>query len=107
MRCEQRLMGLLAPILATALMALAGCTDDGFSDLDAFMAEKRAKPGGKIEPIPTFKAYDPFAYSATTLRGPLIARLIFASWRHCQRKPLRPDNNRAKEYLERFTLIRF
>lgn len=105
MRCEQRSMRLLAPILAAALMALAGCTDDGFSDLDAFMAEKRAKPGGKIEPIPTFKAYEPFAYSATTLRGPFdrpvdIRKLAALS----AKAALRPDNNRTKEYLERFTL---
>ena len=39
MRCEQRSMRLLAPILAAALMALAGCTDDGFSDLDAHGGE--------------------------------------------------------------------
>ena len=32
--------------------ALWGCTDSDMSDLDAFMAEKRARPGGVIEPIP-------------------------------------------------------
>ena len=49
---------------------LAGCSGRDFSDLDAFMAEKRARPGGIIAPIPTFKAYEAFAYSATTLRSP-------------------------------------
>jgi type IV pilus assembly protein PilP len=34
------------------------------------MAEKRARPGGIIAPIPTFKAYEAFAYSATRLRSP-------------------------------------
>ena len=34
------------------------------------MAEKRARPGGIIAPIPTFKAYEAFGYSATTLRSP-------------------------------------
>ena len=84
---------------------LASCGDGGFSDLDAFMAEKRARPGGVIEPIPTFKAYEAFAYAATTLRSPFdrpvdIRQLASLGTRIA----LRPDNNRPKEYLERFTL---
>jgi type IV pilus assembly protein PilP len=47
-----------------------GCSHRDFSDLDQFMAEKRARPGGIIAPIPTFKAYEAFAYSATRLRSP-------------------------------------
>ena len=42
-------------------VCLGGCADRGFDDLDAFMADKRARPGGVIEPIPTFKPYEPFA----------------------------------------------
>ena len=48
---------------------LTGCSGEDFSDLDAFMEEKRSRPGGIIAPIPTFKAYEAFAYSATTLRS--------------------------------------
>ena len=51
-------------------VALSACGGRDFADLDAFMAEKRARPGGIIAPIPTFKAYEAFAYSATTLRSP-------------------------------------
>ena len=53
-------------------VALAACGSRDFADLDAFMAEKLARPGGIIAPIPTFKAYEAFAYSATTLRLSLI-----------------------------------
>ena len=56
--------------LLVLLPWLVSCGDSGFSDLDVFMAEKRARPGGVIEPIPTFKAYEAFAYAATTLRSP-------------------------------------
>jgi len=94
-------------LLCLLLMApgLLSCADRGFSDLDAFMAEKRARPGGVIEPIPTFKAYEAFAYAATTLRSPFdrpvdIRQLAALS----ARVALRPDDNRPKEYLERFTL---
>ena len=47
--------------------ALAGCSGQNLSDLDTFMAEKRLRPGGIIAPIPTFKAYEAFGYSATQL----------------------------------------
>ena len=100
MRTVRRSLGLLV-----ILPWLVSCGDSGFSDLDAFMAEKRARPGGVIEPIPTFKAYEAFAYAATTLRSPFdrpvdIRQLAALGTRIA----LRPDNNRPKEYLERFTL---
>lgn len=92
-------------IIAMSMGVLAACSDRGMEDLDAFMAEKRARPGGVIEPIPTFKAYEAFAYAATTLRSPFdrpvdIRKLASLSGRAA----VRPDVNRPKEYLERFTL---
>ena len=94
----------LAGVMAL-LPWLASCADSGLSDLDAFMEEKRARPGGAIEPIPSFRAYEAFAYAATKTRSPFdrpadIRRLAALS----SRAALRPDMNRPKEYLERFTL---
>lgn len=91
-------------VLALCLALLAGCGSRDFSDLDAFMAEKRARPGGIIEPIPTFKAYEAFAYSATRLRSPFdrpievreITQLASAI-------AIKPDEDRVKEFLEQFT----
>lgn len=98
-RCRQALG------LVMFSVCLSGCAEKGFDDLDAFMAEKRARPGGVIEPIPSFKAYEPFAYAATTLRSPFdrpvdIRQLASLS----ARIALRPDISRPREYLERFTL---
>jgi type IV pilus assembly protein PilP len=92
-----------AALVALPLL-LTGCGGPDFSDLDTFMAQKRARPGGVIEPIPTFKAYEAFGYSATTLRSPFerpvevrdIAQLQAVS-------AIKPDENRAKEFLEQFT----
>ena len=72
MRLEKgsRSIGLRGLCLLVLVPWLVSCSDGGFSDLDVFMAEKRASPGGVIEPIPTFKTYEPFAYAATTLRSP-------------------------------------
>lgn len=83
---------------------LTGCGGRDFSDLDAFMAEKKARPGGIIAPIPTFKAYEAFAYSAAVQRSPFdrpievreIAQLRAVS-------AVKPDRARAKEFLEQFT----
>jgi type IV pilus assembly protein PilP len=92
----------LAVIICSVL--LSGCGGSDFSDLDAFMAEKKARPGGIIAPIPTFKAYEAFAYSAAVQRSPFdkpievreIAQLRAVS-------AVKPDNSRAKEFLEQFT----
>ena len=93
----------VARLLPLALIVTA-CSGNDFSDLDAFMEEKRARPGGVIAPIPTFKAYEPFAYSATRLRSPFdrpievreITQMAGAS-------TIEPDEERPKEFLEQFT----
>jgi len=86
-------------------LVLAGCSGDDFSDLDSFMAEKRSRPGGIIAPIPTFKAYEAFAYSATTLRSPFERPIEVRELAQLQATAaLKPDENRPKEFLEQFTL---
>ena len=59
---------LLGPLLLGLL--LTACTSDNYQDLDQFMAEKKARPVGVIKPIPVFKAYKAFNYSAAGMRGP-------------------------------------
>jgi type IV pilus assembly protein PilP len=92
----------LSLLLLPAL--LAGCGGPELADLDAFMAEKRARPGGIIAPIPTFKAYEAFAYSATTLRSPFERPIEVRDIAQLQAvSAIKPDENRAKEFLEQFT----
>ena len=97
-------------ILRTAIAALgsalllSGCGGGDFSDLDAFMAQKRARPGGIITPIPTFKAYEAFAYSATTLRSPFDRPVEVREIAQLQAiKSIKPDDARVKEFLEQYT----
>ena len=83
---------------------LSACGGSDFSDLDAFMAEKRSRPGGIIAPVPTFKAYEAFAYSATTLRSPFERPVEVREIAQLQAiSSIKPDENRAKEFLEQFT----
>ncbi len=92
-------------LLAGSVVTLTACGGGGYQDLDDFMAEKKSRPAGMIKPIPVFKAYKAFTYSASALRSPFekpvevteITRLRMAS-------NVKPDPNRTKEYLEQFTL---
>src|SRR5690554_721365 len=94
----------LAAIAITGCV-LAACSDTGYDDLAAFMAEKKARPAGQIEPVPTFTPYRPFDYSATNLRAPFDRPV--AAKDLIELKPMSnvsPDTNRAKEFLERFNI---
>jgi len=83
---------------------LAGCGGREFTDLDRFMEEKRARPGGIIAPIPTFKAYEAFSYSATALRSPFDRPIEVREIAQLQAvSAIKPDESRAKEFLEQFT----
>jgi len=91
----------VASILVSAAL-LGGCTGD-FSDLDAWMAEVRAKPRGAIEPIPVFKPYEFFTYSAQSLRPPFDVPLSAKEMAALSPgEEVKPDLTRPREFLERF-----
>jgi type IV pilus assembly protein PilP len=91
-------------LVAAIGVLVAGCSGRDFADLDEFMAEKRSRPGGIIAPIPTFKAYEAFAYSATTLRSPFDRPIEVREIAQLQAiASIKPDQNRAKEFLEQYT----
>lgn len=91
-------------VLIVAAAMLSACSGGDHEDIKAFMDEVKAKPIGHIAPIPTFRPYEAFTYSATAMRGPFdkpldikdIALLAQPS------SNVKPDLNRVKEFLERF-----
>ena len=93
----------IASLLVCAAL-LGGCGGD-FSDLDAYMAEVNARPKGKIQPIPVFKPYQAFTYSAQSMRAPFDIPL---STREAANQGLaanvKPDLLRPREFLERFNI---
>ena len=101
-----RIKSLLIVLFAT--LALVGCSGgDGFSDLDQFMAETKAKPRGKVEPLPEFKAYQSFTYSAANRRDPFTPPMDVVLSAVIEDKPansVKPNFDRPKELLETFTL---
>lgn len=94
--------------LGVCLVALlGGCTQEsGFSDLDRFMEETRAKPRGHVEPLPEFQAYEAFTYSAADRRAPFEPP-IDVQLTMLDEPPdttVEPDLDRPKEVLENFGL---
>ena len=89
--------------IALALVAaatLAGCSDN-LSDLEAKVTEIKARPGGRIEPLPEVKPYETFTYAAATLRSPFVAGMPASA---TATSGVRPDQNRPREFLEQFSL---
>ena len=95
-------------LLGTFAVLVAGC-GEGLGDLQDFVAQTRAKPPGRIEPIPEFQPYQNFEYTSHDLRDPF--KLV--DFRRPEENPeeiaalgsrLRPDIDRVKEPLEDFPL---
>jgi len=97
-------------ILAAMALTLSGC-EQGFGDLQQFVNETKAKPPGRVEPIPTFTPYQNFEYTTENLRDPF--KLVdFRRPEVDQPEQVnsaemtgpRPDPDRIREPLEDFPL---
>ena len=60
---------LRASLLLVLAGGLSGC-GEGLGDLQQFVQQVRAKPPGRIEPIPEFTPYQLFEYTSHDLRDP-------------------------------------
>jgi type IV pilus assembly protein PilP len=94
-------------VLMLATLLLAGCAaGDQFADIRNFMKEVENKPRGTIAPLPEFESYTAFTYGAANQRSPFEPPIVVAPRTAEQKKNLgvKPPQNHAKEYLERFQL---
>ncbi len=91
---------LVVAVLATALTACGGDMDD----LDQYINEVKAKPGGRIEPLPEITPYEVFTYTADAegVRSPFIPDTPQAA--AGPGGGVRPDSERSREFLEGFPL---
>lgn len=101
----------LRPLLVLPLLAgLSACFGGGeHADLDTFMADAKAKAasGSTIDPIPAFRQYKAFKYSATAFRAPFEVPVEVADLLAMPQGPrsdVRPDETRSKEFLEQFNI---
>lgn len=89
--------------IAFLALLLCACSSSDQQDLHDFMAEAKRRPQGQIEPLPPFKPYQPFSYSAMTLRSP-FERPAPVEKETKGGRTVEPDLTREKEYLENFNI---
>lgn len=95
---------ILLPVLLVTGLVLTGCSTD-MDDLDQYINEVKARPGGRIEPLPEITPYEVFTYVADAegLRSPFVPDTP-QSAAGGPGGGTGPDLNRSREYLEQFPL---
>ncbi|HDZ56934.1 MAG TPA: type 4a pilus biogenesis lipoprotein PilP [Pseudomonas xinjiangensis] len=97
----------IAGLVLVGSALLTGCGGD-FDDLRVFTEETRARPVGTIEPLPRFKPYEAFTYSATSLRSPFQPPVrIDLTQRQKGSQDIKPDEDRVRQFLEGFNIEGF
>lgn len=92
-------------LISALSLVLTGCSGSNeFGDLQAKMAEIKARPRGRIEPPPEFKPIAPVAYAAHQFRNPFVRPSPEGDEVMPVGRNVEPDMTRPKEYLERFSL---
>jgi type IV pilus assembly protein PilP len=90
---------LLAVISSTALI---GCSQD-VTDVYTYIEQQKAAHVGSVRPIPQFKPYESFTYSAYELRDPFEASIDIEEEEN-KDDLLSPDKSRPRQPLEAFPL---
>jgi type IV pilus assembly protein PilP len=92
------------PLMLAAALSLAACSGD-MDDLDSYINEIKARPGGRIEPLPEITPYEVFTYVADAegLRSPFVPDAPQSSSSSAD-GGMSPDRDRSREYLESFPL---
>ncbi|HWV15908.1 MAG TPA: pilus assembly protein PilP [Cellvibrio sp.] len=94
---------LIAEIIFLGLLVSACSSSSDQKDLQNFMEETKRRPHGRIEPLPPFTLYQPFAYGAMTLRSPFDKPIIIDATVKGG-KSVEPDPNREPEELENYNV---
>lgn len=90
-------------VMALCVLATACGSDNNQPELREYIEEVKARPPGMIEPMPTFRPYEAFVYSAAATRSPFDPpieekqRILTEADAN-----LKPDLSREKEFLETF-----
>lgn len=91
-------------ILFLGGLLLSGCEQN--SDLQAYVAQVKARPAQPIDPLPTLTPYVPMKFTASAARNPFLdpqpeqGQMIAKGKLKC----IQPDLTRKKEDLEQYSL---
>jgi type IV pilus assembly protein PilP len=88
--------------LCAGIFSLAACSQD-ISDLQSFIAQTKSAHVGSVKPLPQFKPYESFSYTAADLRDPFVATVDLED-DATKTSLLNPDSTRPREPLEAFPL---
>ena len=93
-------------LITTMLGLLTACSSGDMSDLQQYVRAEKAKPPGRIAPVPEFKSYEIVHYDAGDLRDPFTrfdsdAEIVATSTSGIPRPDL---TTRNRETLEGFPL---
>lgn len=90
-------------LLAAATLGIAACAGDN-DDLDTYINQVKARPPGRIEPLPQIQPYEVYTYIADAqgVRSPFIPDTPQVSGPGTD--GVRPDTERSREFLEGFSL---
>ena len=87
--------------VCAAAVLLAACGGESHQDLREWMAAQGKDVKGRLDPLPTIRPYEPFAYNAFDLPDPFKPRKIESAKGAGK---LAPDLTRRREPLESFPL---
>ena len=90
-------------MLCAGLISLASCSQD-ITDLQTYIAQTKSAHVGSVKPLPQFKPYESFSYSAGDLRDPFVATIDPEDDDNTRTSLLNPDSTRPREPLEVFPL---
>lgn len=90
-------------VLPVVVLLTTSCSQSA-DDLYDFIETTKASSVGSVKPIPQYKPYESFAYSASDLRDPFEADINIAETTGTTKNSLHPETDRPKQYLESFPL---
>ena len=94
----------LKPVmLSISLLSISACSQD-ISDLQSFIAQQKSAHVGSVKPIPQFKPYESFSYTAAELRDPFMSMMDLDQDDATKTSLLNPDSTRPRQPLEIFPL---
>lgn len=100
MKTYFKLNAVLMPLISG--LVLTGCSQS-VDDLYTYIDQAKSAHVGSVQPIPQFKPYESFTYSATELRDPFESAIDIED-EEDKDDLLSPDKTRPRQPLEAFPL---
>jgi type IV pilus assembly protein PilP len=99
-RAQKNLRWLAVVVVAAGISACGRGTDE----LQTYIDEVKARPGGRIEPLPEIRPAPSFVYEAGNRRSPFMPDTPQQRVSNDPNAVQGPDPNRPREFLEQFPL---